>query len=84
LFNSIKYSPPVISDFVKRLGKNLDRGINHMRYDFFPSTNNQIECYHGVSLPYEQKRIYRTNEWLDKASKFGRIRWTQRNRKTIF
>jgi hypothetical protein len=83
LFNNIKHLPPVISDFIKRLEKNLDRGINHMRYDFLPSTNNQIECYHGVSLPDEQKRIYRTDEGLDRASRFGRIRWTQRNRKTI-
>jgi hypothetical protein len=51
---------------------------------FLPSTNNQIECYNGVSLPDEQKRIYRANEWLDRALKFGRIRWTQRNKKTIF
>jgi hypothetical protein len=30
LFNSIKHLPPVIADFVKRLGKNLDRGVNYM------------------------------------------------------
>jgi hypothetical protein len=67
--------PPVIGDFIRRLNKNLDRGINHMRYNFLPNTNNQIECYNGASLPNRQKKIYRTDEGLDRATTFGRIRW---------
>jgi hypothetical protein len=49
---------------VKRLGKNLDRGINYMIYDFLPNTNNQIECYNGVAFPKRKKKIYRTEKNL--------------------
>jgi hypothetical protein len=31
----------------------------------------------------KEKKIYRTDEGLDRASKFGRIRWTLRNRKSV-
>ena len=52
-----------------------------MIYDFLPSTNNQLECYNGVSLPDNQKRIYRTGKGINRATKLGQIRWTSRNRK---
>jgi hypothetical protein len=55
-----------------------------MRYDFLPNTNNQIECYNGASLPDGQKKIYRTDEGLDRATTFGRIRWYLRNVKDVF
>jgi hypothetical protein len=42
---------------VKRLGKNLDRGVNYMWYDFLPNINNQIECYNGVAFPKGKKDL---------------------------
>ncbi|MDR2831030.1 MAG: hypothetical protein LBB45_08390 [Methanobrevibacter sp.] len=57
LFNSIKHLHPVIADFVKRLCKNLDRGVNYMRYGFLPNINNQIECYNGVAFSKEKKDL---------------------------
>ena len=52
-----------------------------MIYDFLPRTNNQLECYNGVSLPDNQKKIYRTDRGLNRATKLGRKRWMERNRK---
>ena len=33
-----------------------------MVYDFLPSTNNQLECYNGVSLPDNQKKFIEPTE----------------------
>jgi len=52
-----------------------------MIYDFLPNTNNQLECYNGVSLPDNQKRKYWTDKGLERATKLGRIRWMKRNKK---
>jgi hypothetical protein len=82
LFNNLNNLPPVISTFIQRLSKTFNRAVNHMIHDFLPRTNNQLECYNGVSLPDNQKRIYRTDRGLDRAAKLGRKRWMDRNRKT--
>jgi hypothetical protein len=66
---------------MQRLNKHFDKTINFMIHDFLPSTNNQLECYNGVSLPDQQKRIYRTDREINRATKLGQIRWTNRNRK---
>jgi len=81
LYNNLKNLPSVISSFIQRLDKYFDKAINFMVNDFLPPTNNQLECYNGVSLPDNQKRIYRTDRGLDRATKLGQIRWTERNRK---
>ena len=81
LYNNLNNLPPVISTFIRRLNKTFDKTINHMIHDSLPRTNNQLECYNGVSLPDNQKRIYRTDNGLNRAIKLGKKRWMERNRK---
>ena len=83
LYNNRDNLPPAVATFIKRLAKNFDKAINHMRYDFLPRTNNQLECYNGVSLPDNQKRKYRTDRGLNRAITLGRKRWMDRNRKKL-
>jgi hypothetical protein len=83
LYNNVNNLPPVIATFIRRLSKIFDKTVNHMIYSFLPSTNNQLECYNGVSLPDNQKRIYRTDRGLDRAIRLGMKRWMERNRKKI-
>jgi hypothetical protein len=83
LYNNSKNLPTVVATFIGKLKKTFDKAINYMKYDFFPTTNNQLECYNGVSLPDNQKRKYRTDRGLERAIILGRLRWTKRNRKTI-
>ncbi|GAA5818848.1 MAG: Pseudogene of transposase [Methanobrevibacter sp. CfCl-M3] len=57
LYNNMEHLPPAVMGFIRRLSKNLDRGINHMRYDFLPNTNNQIECYNGAFTRWAEKYL---------------------------
>jgi len=82
LYNNLNNLPTEVHTFIHRLNKTFDKAVNHMVHDFLPSTNNQLECYNGVSLPDNQKRIYRTDKGLERATILGRIRWTKRNRKS--
>ena len=81
LYNNLKNLPSVVATFIQRLNKIFDKAVNHMIYNFLPSTNNQLECYNGVSLPDNQKRIYRTDRGLERAIRLGKKRWMERNRK---
>jgi hypothetical protein len=81
LYNNLKNLPAVVATFIQRLNKTFDKAVNHMVYEFLPSTNNQLECYNGVSLPDNQKKAYRTDRGLERAIKLGRKRWMERNRK---
>ncbi|MCL2116217.1 MAG: transposase [Methanobrevibacter sp.] len=83
LYNTRNNLPSVVSKFIRRLNKTFEKTVNHMIYDFLPRTNNQLECYNGVSLPDNQKRIYRTDRGLERTITLGRKRWMDRNRKTI-
>jgi predicted RNase H-like nuclease (RuvC/YqgF family) len=83
LYKNLQNLPPTVTTFIEKLKKNFDKTTNYRKYDFFPTTTNQLECYNGTSLPDNQKRICQTNKGLDRAIKLGRIRWTKRNRKKI-
>jgi uncharacterized C2H2 Zn-finger protein len=72
---------PVFKDFLTKLSGKFERATQFMKNKLFPKTNNINECYNGVTLPKFQKKIYRTDQGLERATKFNRIRWHKRNLK---
>ncbi|WP_169805402.1 hypothetical protein [Methanobrevibacter cuticularis] len=71
--------PEPIAVFIKKLSKNFERSINHIKNKFLPNTNNLLECYIGVTLPRYLKKRYKTLHGIKKRLQLSKIRWIKRN-----
>ncbi|WP_409199326.1 hypothetical protein [Methanobrevibacter sp. DSM 116169] len=71
--------PKVISSFIKKLSKNIEKTLQHIIHEEIPKTNNKIECYYKTTMPRYIKKIFRTKEGFIRQMKLQQIRWTKRN-----
>ncbi|MDR3062684.1 MAG: hypothetical protein LBU40_00905 [Methanobrevibacter sp.] len=79
LEDTINELPHPIATFIKKLSKNFERSINHIKNKFLPNTNNLLECYIGITLPRYLKKRYKTPQGIKKRLKLSKIRWIKRN-----
>jgi len=79
LKDKIKELPEEIATFIKKLSKDINSTLNHIKNDDIPNTNNKLEGYYKITLPRYLKRTFRTEEGLNRKLRLNRIRWTERN-----
>ena len=72
-----------ISDYLKRLSKNLDKALTHVLDDGVPSTNNTIEAFFKITLPRTSKRKFMTYQGMLNRILLNDIRYMQRNIRMI-
>ncbi|MBQ6629971.1 MAG: hypothetical protein IJH65_14285, partial [Methanobrevibacter sp.] len=68
-----------IQKFIKKLSKDFETTINHIKNPEIPSTNNLIEGFFKTTFPGKIKKIYRTDKGLRIRLKLSQLRWTKRN-----
>lgn len=79
LKDKIKELPKEIASFIEKLSKDIDKTLNHIKNDDIPNTNNKLEGYYKITLPRYLKKIFRTDEGLNRKLRLNQIRWTERN-----
>jgi chromosome condensin MukBEF ATPase and DNA-binding subunit MukB len=79
LKDKIKELPKEIALFIEKLSKDIDKTLNHIKNDDIPNTNNKLEGYYKITLPRYLKKIFRTDEGLNRKLRLNQIRWTERN-----
>ena len=72
-----------ISDFLKRLSKDLDKTLTHVLDKGIPSTNNTIEAFFKITLPRTSKRKFMTFERMMNRILLNDIRYMKRNIRRI-
>lgn len=79
IYNQREQLNKIISNFLKRIEKDIENILNHFIHTEIPATNNTVENYYRTTLPRAQKRIYRTLKGLQRRIREQQIRWTHRN-----
>ena len=74
LKDKIKELPKEIASFIEKLSKNIDKTLNHIKNDDIPNTNNKLEGYYKITLPRYLKKIFRTDEGLNRKLRLNQIR----------
>ena len=72
-----------ISDFLKRLSKDLDKTLTHVLDKGIPATNNTIEAFFKITLPRTSKRKFMTFEGMMNRILLNDIRYMKRNIRRI-
>ncbi|WP_157078747.1 hypothetical protein [Methanobrevibacter filiformis] len=63
----------------KKLKRNFEKFIQHLKHPFLPSTNNVSENYFGITLSNPLKRLHRTDLGLKMRNCFAERRWDEKN-----
>ena len=75
LNNQIDKLPDEIAKFIRKLGKNLDQALSHIKNKNIPNTNNWLELFFNIIFPKKYRNRFKTIPGVTRFLRARKIKW---------